>query len=395
MQRPEAAPDFDELRRRALALVPVLRERAAETEKLRRLPDATLDDLHSNGLFRMHQPVRLGGSELPFRAICELPAIVARGCASTGWVLANLASHHWMLAMWPKEAQDELWDESRDVLIGSALIFPCGKARKVSGGFRLSGRWPFSSGVDPSTWNMIGGIVADEGGGPGENRIFLLPARDYTIIDTWHVAGLAGTGSQDVAVDDVFVPEHRSLSTTLMAAGETPGAEVNRGTLYRLPALGLFGFVIGGVPLGVAQGAVEQVTANTRSKAGRYSGKALADLATMQMRIAEAAALTDAAEALMYGDCDEVMRIVEAGEKASLEQKARYRRDAAFGTSLAVRAVDLLFAGAGGGAIYASHPLQRSFRDIHAAAAHIMVSWDANLALYGRVALGLSPEMTL
>src|SRR4051812_31706747 len=155
-------PDYATLRQRAEALVPVLRERAAATEKLGRLPDATIEELHASGLFRVHQPARIGGSELPFRAICELPSIVAQGCASTAWVLANLASHHWMLAFWPAAAQDELWGESPDVLIGSAFIFPCGRATRVEGGYRLSGRWPFSSGVDPSAWNMIGAVVYDE-----------------------------------------------------------------------------------------------------------------------------------------------------------------------------------------------------------------------------------------
>src|SRR5216683_1111010 len=204
-------PDFAELLACAEALVPVLRERAGRTEELRRLPDETIDELHQSGLFRILQPKRVGGSELPFRSIVELVAVIGRGDGSTAWVLANLAAHHWLLGMWPKEAQDEIWGESPDNLIGSALIFPRGRARKVPGGYRLSGRWPFSSGVDPAAWNLIGAIMQDEETGT-EPRIFLLPAKDYTIIDTWQVIGLAGTGSKDVAVDDVFVPEYRSVA---------------------------------------------------------------------------------------------------------------------------------------------------------------------------------------
>jgi 3-hydroxy-9,10-secoandrosta-1,3,5(10)-triene-9,17-dione monooxygenase len=389
------APDYATLRARAEALIPKLKERAAETEKLGRLPDATIDDLQTSGLFRMHQPARVGGSELPFRAICELPSIVAQGCASTGWVLANLASHHWMLGFWPKEAQDELWGTSRDVLIGSALIYPCGRAKKVEGGYRLSGRWPFSSGIDPSTWNMIGAVVYDEESGHSENRILIVPAKDYTILDTWQVIGLAGTGSKDVVVEDAFVPEHRTLSTQALTGGEHPGSAVNKGTLYRLPAISLFPFVIAGVPMGIARGAVTEFAEATRTKLSNYSRKSLADLSTMQMRIAEAAALVDSAEALMFRDCDEATAMVEAGRMPDLERRARYRRDGAYGATICTQAVDLIFAAAGGGAIYQSNPLQRSFRDIHAANAHFMLNWDVNGAVYGRVALGLSPDVLL
>src|SRR6185436_1678897 len=162
MGREGPAPDFATLLQRAEALVPVLRERAPQGEELRQLPDETIADLHRTGLFRILQPKRVGGSELPFR---------------------------WLLGMWPKRAQDEIWGQSPDNLIGSALIFPRGRATPVDGGYRVTGRWPFSSGVDPSSWNLLGAIAQDEEAGISQPRIFLLPASDYTIIDTWHVIG--------------------------------------------------------------------------------------------------------------------------------------------------------------------------------------------------------------
>lgn len=196
-------PDFATLKVRAETLVPVLQQRARACEELRRVPDETIADLHASGLFRMLQPRRVGGSELPYRALVELGAIVSEGCGSTGWVLTNLASHHWMLGMWPKEAQDEVWGAAPDALIGSAFVFPSGRARAVEGGYVLSGRWPFSSGIDPSHWNLVGGIVRDERGRPQEHRVFLVEAKDYRIIDTWFVTGLRGTGSKDVEMTDV------------------------------------------------------------------------------------------------------------------------------------------------------------------------------------------------
>jgi len=388
----KAAPSYDELRRRAEALVPVLRERAAKTEALRRLPDETIADLHQSGLFRMLQPGRVGGSELPYSAMIELAAIIGSGCGSTAWVLNNLASHHWMLGYWPKAAQDEIWGQSPDMLIGSAFIFPGGRARKVDGGYRLSGRWPFSSGVDASGWNMIAAVVPDEQTGSSEYRVFLVPASDYSVVDTWYVSGLAGTGSKDVVVNDVLVPEHRTLTTEAGKGGPHPGSAVNPGPLFRLPWFALFGFVIASVSLGIARGAIEQYVAAARTKLGTYTGRSLADFSTMQVHVAEAGALIDAAQALMLRDCEEAARYAAASQVPPMEDKVRWRRDGAYAARMCTKAVDIIFTAAGGGAIYESNPLQRAFRDIHAANGHFGVNWDANGINYGRVALGLPPD---
>jgi len=395
MGRRGAAPDFDELRAAAEALVPALRERAPRAEELRRLPDETIADLHRTGLFRILQPGRVGGSELPFRSIVELVAVIGRACGSTAWVLANLAAHHWLLGMWPPEAQDEIWGQSPDNLIGSALIFPRGRAKRVDGGYRLTGRWPYSSGIDAASWNLFGAIVHDEEAGISEPRIFLSPASDYTIIDTWHVMGLAGTGSKDVVAEDAFVPEYRSVAVEQITGGPNQGSQVNQSVLYQLPAISLFAFCIAGVSLGIAQGAIEYFAETTRTRISNYTGRNLADFNTLQVHLAEAAAITDAAQAVMLGDCDEAERIVAGGGVPSLERRARYRRDGAYAATLCTKAVDVLFTATGGGAIYSRNPLQRAFRDVHAANAHYTLNWDINGAMYGRVALGLSPDATL
>jgi len=388
-------PRFEELQARAEALVPVLRERAPRAEKLRRLPDETIADLHASGLFRVLQPARVGGSELPYRALFELTAVIGQGCGSTAWVLGNLAAHHWLLGMWHPEAQEEIWGQSPDSLISSALAFARGRARRVEGGYQLSGRWPFSSGIDPSAWNIFGAIVSDEETGQSEARMFLVPASDYTIIDTWQVIGLAGTGSNDVEVTDIFVPAYRTLSTERIRGGPNRGSELNPGTLYKLPAVSLFAFAVAGVSLGIARGAIQHFAQTTRTRRSAYTGRNIADFTNMQVHLAEAAALADAAEATVLRDCDEATRITEAGVVPSIDQRARYRRDGAFAATLCTRAVDLLFAATGGNAIYESNPIQRAFRDVHAANAHYMLNWDVNGAVYGRVALGLPPDAPL
>jgi 3-hydroxy-9,10-secoandrosta-1,3,5(10)-triene-9,17-dione monooxygenase len=388
-------PRFEELQARAEALVPTLRERAPRAEQIRRLPDETIADLHASGLFRMLQPARVGGSELPFRALFELTAVIGEGCGSTAWVLGNLAAHHWLLGMWHPEAQEEIWGQSPDSLISSALAFARGRARRVEGGYRLSGRWPFSSGIDPSAWNIFGAIVSDEETGQSEARMFLVPASDYTIIDTWQVIGLAGTGSNDVEVTDIFVPAYRTLSTERIRGGPNRGSELNPGTLYKLPAVSLFAFAVAGVSLGIARGAIRHFAETTRTRRSAYTGRSLADFTNIQVHLAEAAALADAAEAIVLRDCDEATRITEAGVVPSIEQRARYRRNGAFAATLCTKGVDLLFAATGGNAIYEMNPIQRAFRDVHAANAHYMLNWDINGAVYGRVALGLPPDAPL
>jgi 3-hydroxy-9,10-secoandrosta-1,3,5(10)-triene-9,17-dione monooxygenase len=387
-----APPSLAMLVERARVLVPELRRRAPETERLRRIPDETLAELHASGIFRMLQPRRVGGSELPYRALIELGAILAEGCGSTAWVVANLASHHWMMAMWPKEAQDEVWGQSPDDLIGSALVFPSGRAVAAEGGYRLGGRWPFSSGVDASRWNFVGGIVHDERGKPVEQRIFLVEAKDYRIVDTWYATGLRGSGSKDIEMSDVFVPLHRTLPLSVMANGPAPGCAANPAPLYRLPVLGLFAFVVSGVSLGLARGAVKDFTQSIEARLGTYSGRRLAALGNLQLKIAEASALADTAEALMLKACAEATRLAEADAAPTIEQKARWRRDGAYAAGLCTEAVNQLFAALGGGGLYLDQPIQRAFRDAHAANAHYALSWDVNGTQWGRIALGLPAE---
>src|SRR3954453_18017147 len=184
---------------RARALIPQLRERASKTEELRRLPPQTERDLHDTGLFRIVQPKRVGGLELDYVALVDCADALGQGDASVAWNLANLSSHHWMLGMFDPRAQDAVWKQNPDALIASSFVFPAGRARRVDGGYSLQGRWPFSSGVESSEWNMLAGIVASDDEADGiEYRIFLLPKRDYRVLDTWHAAGLRGTGSNDV-----------------------------------------------------------------------------------------------------------------------------------------------------------------------------------------------------
>ena len=378
---------------RARTLAPALKERAADTEELRRLPPETEQDLHEAGLFRMLQPRRVGGPEFDYVALIDIAEELAKGDAAVAWNVTNLGSHHWMLGMFPHEAQDAIWNTDKDALIASSFIFPCGKAKRVEGGYQLSGRWPFSSGVDPSTWNMLAGMVPDENEkDPAEHRIFLLPKQDYEIIDTWFTTGLKGTGSKDVTVKDVFVPGHMTLAVKNVAGGPTPGSDVNEGPLFRLPVFALFPFVLSGCALGNAQGCLDDYVESTRSRASKYNQAKLADFQSIQIKIAEAGAKIDAARRIMRSICMEAMEDARANRVPDLLTKTKYRRDGAYSVGLCTEAVDLLFAASGAGGLYSKGHLQRQFREAHAIAAHIAFSFDAAGANNGRVELGLPSD---
>ena len=384
----------NEVLQRARAMVPGLADRALATESARQLPDSTMEAFRSTGLLRLLQPQRVGGYELDFGILGDVCAEVARGCASSAWVLANLISHNWMLGMWPKQAQDEVWQAGDgDSAIGASLIFPAGRALMEGGDYKLHGRWGFASGIDACDWVMLGAIVDGDEENPGEYRLFLLPRVDYSVHDTWFAAGLAGTGSKEVCVEDATVPPYRTLPLRATQGGATPGSAVNPGPLYRIPLLATFGYVVAGVPLGIAEGALEQFTGDNRRRLASYSGRALVDFAPVQWKIAEASASIEAARRMLKANCDEIMRLAERPEAPTLEHKAHMRRDCAFAARLCKRAVDLLFEASGGAALYLSHPVQRAFRDVHAAASHIALNWDAAATAYGRVVLGRAGDM--
>jgi 3-hydroxy-9,10-secoandrosta-1,3,5(10)-triene-9,17-dione monooxygenase len=386
-------PAYATMVARAEALIPRLRERASKTSELRRLPPETERDLHDAGLFRIVQPKRVGGSELDYVALVDCAEALGRGDASVAWNFANLASHHWMLGMFDRHAQDAVWNGDADALIASSFIFPAGRARKVDGGYELRGSWPFSSGVESCEWNMLASVVSSDDEADGiEYRLFLLNKRDYRIIDTWNAVGLRGTGSNDVEVKDAFVPDAMTVAVSDLAGGPTPGSAVNPNALYAMPVFSLFPYVLSGCALGNAQACLDDYVEFARNRSSTYNRAKIGDMQSTQIKIAEASAKIDAARLIMRTTCIATMADARRGDIPDIAAKTRLRRDGAFSVNLCTEAVSLLFAASGARGLFMSEALQRQFRDGHAINSHLAFNFDAAGTNYGRVALGLPSE---
>jgi alkylation response protein AidB-like acyl-CoA dehydrogenase len=385
----------EELITRARAMIPKLRENQERTEADRRVSDEIFQELLDAELFRVLLPRRYGGLEYGLDTFVDVAYEIARGCGATGWVHSITSKYHLFLGMFPAEAQDDVWGADRRA-VTAASFTPTGTVTAVDGGWKLSGRWMYCSGIDNCPWMIVGANVAtDDGSEPTDKGYALAPTADFGIEDNWQVIGLAGTGSKNAYCEDMFIPAHRFLALEDTMSGRPPGIEVNPGDIYRLPLFAAISASLCAPIMGMARGAHDEFMEATRARVTRGAALSkpapMAEIPTIQLRLGEASASIDAARLLVDRDCKEIMATLATGDALTQEQRARNKGDLGFATQLSLRAVDRLFEASGGGALFAEGRIQRFWRDIHAGAMHISMNWDAVGALYGRVSLGLPP----
>ena len=373
---------------RARELVPELRERAKRGEDERGMLPEIQADLHRSGLFRIVQPRRWGGMELDFVSLVDVPAELARGCASTAWNVGNYAIHQFLVALYDERTQDEVWGENPDVLIAAGIAYPQGQARMVDGGFVIGGHWNFSSGVDAAEWNQLAVTVRDGDRVTG-HRMCMVRRGEFEIVDDWFVLGMCATGSKSVRAKDLFVPEHRALDmTTCRGAGDAPGSRSNPNPLYRIPYAALGSHCLVGAAIGNARAALELTCEHVKSRSTNYTGARMRDFQTVQQRVGASGARIEAAELLVRNDCIVAQEYATAGKAMALEEKLRAKRNLAYAVTLCTEAVDLLHTVAGAIGIYDGYPIQRLFRDAHALAGHFSFAFDAHGSSWGLVAMG-------
>lgn len=380
---------YNEAIERARALIPFLRKHAAANDKATRLVPEVVNALHEQGLFRYMQPKFWGGMELDFVSYFDIPEMLARGDISTAWVVANLASHHRGLALWPAQTHEEIWGQNADALIASGIAFIQGNATRVDGGLRLSGKWGFSSGVDHAAWEQLACIVKDDAGKPIDWVMCQAPLSDCTVIDDWQTLGMRGSGSRTVTCSDIFVPAHRAISMHVAnPAHEYPGHKIHTNPMFKVPTPALGGHCIAGCVAGNATAMLELTTELVKQRSTAYTGAKMRDFQTVQIRIGMAAAKIDAVRLWLRNDCIEAHNVYRAGHVLTTEAKLRYRRNCAAGVKILGEAVDSLYEMLGANGIYDTSAMQRIFRDHHAAAGHVSFSTDAQVSPWALVSLG-------
>lgn len=369
-------------------LLPAIRDRAADTDLRRSVPEQSIQELIEAGVFRMLQPSRFGGDESSPVAFYAVIRAIATACPSTAWVSSVLGAHPWQLALFPLRAQEDVWSADPDTLVSSSYA-PTGKLVPVEGGFQISGRWSFSSGCDHARWAFLGAVVANDEG-EAEYLTVLVPRTDYRIEDVWHVSGLSGTGSNDIVIENAFVPAYRTYSASAQAELRGPGQEVNTAPLYRISFGAVFSNTITAPIIGAAQGAYEAHIERMRERVRiSYGGQKAAEDPFAHVRVARAASEIDAAILQMERNIGEQLRYAEAGEEIPFELRVRSRRDQVRGTERAIEAIDLLFDNSGGHSIRKPNPIERHWRDAHAGSVHVINDVERALVLYGRDAFGL------
>ncbi|MFF4412870.1 3-hydroxy-9,10-secoandrosta-1,3,5(10)-triene-9,17-dione monooxygenase oxygenase subunit [Streptosporangium sp. NPDC001559] len=363
-------------------LLPVLRERAQAAEDARVVPAESIKELREAGFFRLLQPVRFGGHEADPVTFYTAVRLIAGACGSTGWVASVLGAHAWHVATFPAAAQEEIWGRDPAALVSSAYA-PVGRATAVEGGYRLSGTWNFSSGVDHATAAILGALIMGEDGRPTDWVAFLVPREDYTVRDAWRTVGLRGTGSNDVVAEDVFVPAHRVLSFADSFRCVCPGQEVNPSPLYRIPLYSLMTTTIATPLVGMATGAYEAHVAHQRQRVRVFAGEKAKDDPFAKVRVARAASEVDAAWLQLTRNITEIYDTARRGEPIPTALRLRLRRDQVRASERCIAAVDQLFENSGAGALAEGTPIQRFWRDAHAARVHVANDPEAALKLFG------------
>ena len=389
-------PSVADLVARTRALVPTLAERAAATEDNRSMLDETLVELTDAGLFKVMQARRYGGYEMGLPAMAEITAEIARGSASDAWIVGLCGNQNRFVGCYPAEAQEEVYAKDGDHLITCLVTGPTTTAERVEGGFRLTGKWPYVSGVDQCNWLLLSAFDggAEEGSGANASLTFLVP-RDAVaeVIDDWYVMGLRGTGSKTVVLEDVFVPAHRALNVWNYDADPPPGATVNPGAMFQgVPRIMIFTTMLVAPALGIAQSAVEAYRERLETRSSALMSGKQSENAVSQIALGRAIEQAAMARDILLGAANDFQRRAEAGDTFTAEDRIAHRLRMAEVMRMCTQVVTDVFMDAGTGAMFDRNPLQRMFRDMYAIRSHVVIDPNNAAENRGRLSLGIDPK---
>ena len=382
-------PDSTDLVRRARALIPLLEKHAHQAEEQRQPADDVIVALRESGLFQLMVPRAFGGFELDLDTFLEVGLALGEGDASMAWVTTFYIEHNWMLCQFPETFQRQLFSD-RTHILAPASLSPGGRVRPTDGGYRLSGRWPWSTGIVHADWVMLGGLMDEGRKNRPDIRLFALPKAEVEVLDTWKTDGMAATGSHDVCVEDVFVPSDRCVNVTAMATGTAHGASLHPSPLYRTPMIPILALAASMPAVGQARAAIRRQKEQMKQR--RLYGTPdvhQSEKTPSQIRLARADLQVRQAELLMRDVVQEVMAL---RQRARLEDRARWTGSLALAVDQSKQALQSLSEAAGASAHFLTHPLQRALRDVNMMATHVIFDLDQRLELHGRALLGLEPR---
>lgn len=381
-------PDALAVIERAKALAPKLAERAQQADREGKVSDETIREMAEAGLFKVLQPKRWGGYELDPRVFYTVQMELAKGCMSTAWIYGVVGVHPWQLALFPAQAQDDVWGKDSGVRIASTYM-PTGKAEPVEGGFKFSGRWSFSTGSKHCDWLFLGCLLPKRGGQPGmEHVTFLVPKADYRIEDNWDVLGLRGTGSHDIVVEDVFVPGHRIQYTNDHSDAGCPGRVENTSWLYRIPFTHIFQRAVSSACLGALEGAIESFTGRATAHVGKHGNKMAEDV-NSQTAVTEATIALDQLKLVLFRNYARIVDAAKTGIQLSLEERLLQRAQASHVPKVTGFHVNELLRACAASGVFKTNMIERVFRDINTGRSHIANNTDAYVRAYGSHTLGL------
>lgn len=369
----------------AEALVAKLRSRGLQVDQQSQVARESIDEMIEAGILQLMAPKHFGGSEAGIETFFDVGSTLGTGDGSTAWLFGILACHHVILGHFPLETQEELYGKTSHALFPLTFSGKGGKAKRVEGGYRVSGDWAFATGIDFSDW--VGSIALVEGEGSAAVNL-LMPKDEVEVIDDWNVAGMRGTGSRRFVVKDLFVPERRSLLQNDLMAGRTPGREYfsDMPTL-RVPLHSMLLVTLLGASFGLARRAIDEFVDLTKSRSG-YGGIDHAARSSTQAKIADAMTRYDAFYNLVKSNCALIDGHARNQTKASVEERLRYRRDGTLAAATCLEIVDTMVQAAGARSQHRSSPFQLIQRDMHTAATHVLLDRDDANELYGKHILG-------
>ncbi|MDE2596890.1 MAG: flavin-dependent monooxygenase [Sphingomonadales bacterium] len=368
--QPIGLPTEADLVASAEAMIPALRERAAQGDRDCRLPVETIQDFQDAGFFKILQPRRYGGYEMDPQTFYAVQMKVAEGCMSSAWVLGVVAVHNWQLALFDAQAQEDVWGDDPTTLIASSYM-PKGQATPSEGGYRVSGRWGFSSGVDHCEWAFLGGQLIDPETGKPDFVTFLIPRKDFKVIPVWNTIGLGATGSHDVTVEDAYVPAYRVHRSKDGFAVTSPGLKVNDAPLFKLPFGQVFVRAVSSSSIGALQGALDLFReAGARRVSHNDASSAAQDPSTLEL-IAETTAAIDEMKAVLSRNFDDLMRLACAEQNADVPTRLTYRYQSAQVSGRCADLISRIFHCSGAEGIFRDRPISRIFCDINAGRTHV------------------------